>query len=117
MQPIPFSGNPLERASYRRSDSAWLEAQMPAGLFLPFWKTGPLVAHNRAAFLPWRDEWQGLTRVFLGLDGTQPFFALELGGDSEPSLGEGAFQEMRASAFVLPGRDTAIAGQAKALLD
>jgi len=32
-------------------------------------------------------------------------------------LGRGAFQEMRASAFILPARDTAIAGQAKALLD
>ncbi|HWM61698.1 MAG TPA: NAD(+) diphosphatase, partial [Rhizomicrobium sp.] len=30
---------------------------------------------------------------------------------------EGSFSEMRASAFVLPARDTAIAGQAKALLD
>jgi NAD+ diphosphatase len=32
-------------------------------------------------------------------------------------LGQGGFAEMRASAFVLPARDTAIAGQAKALLD
>ena len=115
--PIPFSGNPLERASYRRSDVAWLEAQALAGLFLPFWQNRPLVADSRAVFLPWRAEWQSFTRVFLGLDGSQPFFAVELGGDSEPDLGHGQFQEMRACAFVLPGRDTAIAGQAKALLD
>ena len=39
--------------------------------------------------------------------------------DSEtPPLGAlGEFQEMRAAAFVLPGDDTAIAGQAKALID
>jgi len=43
--------------------------------------------------------------------------AVELGGEDEPQLAEGRFQEMRASAFVLPGRDIAIAGQAKALLD
>jgi NAD+ diphosphatase len=117
MTPIPFSGNPLERASYRRGDAAWLEAQALAGLFLPFWQNRPLVADNHAVFLPWRNEWQGLARVFLGLDGSQPFFAVELGGEDEPQLAEGRFQEMRASAFVLPGRDIAIAGQAKALLD
>jgi len=88
-----------------------------AGLFLPFWQNRPLVTKDRACFLPWREEWRGQTCVFLGLDGTQPLFAVDLAGDSEPALGEGAFAEMRASAFVLPARDTAIAGQAKALLD
>ncbi|HET7084279.1 MAG TPA: NAD(+) diphosphatase [Rhizomicrobium sp.] len=117
MSPLPFAGNPLERASYRRADSAWLEAQKPAGLFLPFWQNRPLVAENRALFLPWREDWRELACVFLGLDGDRAFFAIELGGDHEPQLGEGGFQEMRASAFVLPGRDIAIAGQAKALLD
>jgi NAD+ diphosphatase len=115
--PIPFSGNPLDRASYSRADPAWLAAQALTGLFLPFWQNRPLVTQGRAGFLSWREEWQGLTTVFLGLDGTQPLFAVDLPGDSEPVLGEGAFAEMRASAFALPARDTAIAGQAKALLD
>ena len=114
---IPFSGNVLDRASYRRTDEAWLAAQLAAGLFLPFWQNRPFVVRYRAGFLPWRDEWRGQTSVFLGLDGTQPLFALDLAEGSEPVLGEGAFAEMRASAFVLPARDTAIAGQAKALLD
>jgi NAD+ diphosphatase len=55
--------------------------------------------------------------VFLGLDGARPLFAVDVAGDSEPVMEDGAFAEMRASAFVLPGRDTAIAGQAKALID
>jgi NAD+ diphosphatase len=55
--------------------------------------------------------------VFLGLDGDQPLFAVDLPGESEPQLGGGTFQEMRPAAFVLRKRDTAIAGQAKALLD
>src|SRR5437762_3000265 len=101
MMAIPFSGNPLERASYRRSDPAWLEAQKQAGLFLPFWQNRPLVAKDRAVFLPWCEEWRGLTYVFLGLDGDQPMLSVELSGESEPRLGEGSFQEMRASAFVL----------------
>jgi NAD+ diphosphatase len=119
---IPFSGNVLDRASNRRTDEAWLAAQAAAGLFLPFWQNKPLVTKDRAGFLPWREEWRGQTCVFLGLEngttnGTQPLFAVDLAGDSEPLLSEGAFAEMRASAFVLPARDTAIAGQAKALLD
>ena len=114
---IPFSGNPLDRASEKRSDSAWLKAQATAGLYLPFWQNRPFIAEERVKFQPWRSEWEGATCVFLGLDGEQPLFAVDLAGESEPALSGGAFQEMRPSAFVLPLRDTAIAGQAKALLD
>ena len=114
---IPFSGNPLDRASYRRSDEAWLAAQQAAGLFLPFWQNRPFVMQDRAGLLAWREDWRGAPCVFLGLDGAQPLFALDLPGDDAPVLEGGSFQEMRASAFLLPARDIAIAGQAKALLD
>ncbi len=114
---IPFTGNPLDRASYRRSDAAWLAEQRRAGLYLPFWQNRPFLVNARAGFLPWRPDWEGKPCVFLGLDGSRPLFAIDLQGENEPVLGEGSFQDMRASAFVLPARDTAIAGQAKALLD
>jgi len=114
---IAFSGNPLDRASYSRADAAWLTSQRAAGLFLPFWQTRPFVMGNRAGFLPGRREWDSHLCVFLGLDGAQPLFAVDLPGDTEPALDGGSFQDMRAAAFVLPKRDTAIAGQAKALLD
>jgi NAD+ diphosphatase len=114
---IAFSGNPLDRASYSRADAAWLTGQRAAGLFLPFWQNRPFVAGNRAGFLPGCPEWDGHLCVFLGLDGAQPLFAVDLPGDTEPVLDGGSFQDMRAAAFVLPKRDTAIAGQAKALLD
>src|SRR5690348_10010900 len=87
MGPMPFSGNPLDRASLERADPAWLAAQKMAGLFLPFWQNRPLVARERALFLPWRPEWEDLTCVFLGLDDTRPHFAVELGGENEPQLG------------------------------
>jgi NAD+ diphosphatase len=115
--PIAFAGNPLDRAGQERADPAWLGAQKIAGLFLPFWQNRPLVRADRAAFLGWRAEWETCLCVFLGLDGTQPLFAIDLDGAGEPQLGEGTFTEMRSAAFVLPARDTAIAGQAKALLD
>ena len=117
MTAIAFSGNPLDRASYSRADAAWLTSQRAAGLFLPFWQTRPFVMGNRAGFLPGRREWDSHLCVFLGLDGAQPLFAVDLPGDTEPALDGGSFQDMRAAAFVLPKRDTAIAGQAKALLD
>ena len=117
MGTIAFSGNPLDRASIQRADPAWLAAQKPAGLFLPFWQNRPLVVGTRAVFLGWRTEWEACLCVFLGLDGTRPLFAIDLDGESEPQLGEGTFTEMRAAAFVLPARDTAIAGQGKALID
>ena len=119
--PIAFAGNPLNRAGLQRADPAWLAAQKPAGLFLPFSQNRPLVRADRVVFLGWRAEWETCLCVFLGLDGTQPLFAIDLANDldgvSEPEPGEGTFSEMRAAAFVLPARDTAIAGQAKALLD
>ncbi|MEO8300754.1 MAG: NAD(+) diphosphatase [Rhizomicrobium sp.] len=114
---MAFSGNPLDRASYRRGDEAWLGEQAESGLFLPFWQNRLFVVDERAGFLPWREAWQSHTRIFLGLDGEQALFAVDIPGEEEPQLGQGAFAEMRSAAFVLPGRDTAIAGQAKALLD
>jgi NAD+ diphosphatase len=117
MSPITFSGNPLERASAERVGAAWIAARRQAGLFLPFWQNRPFVIGNHAGFLPWDARWEGMPAVFLGLDGAQPLFAVDLPGETEPVLEGGAFQEMRAAAFILPGRDAAIAAQAKALLD
>ena len=111
---LSFSGNPLDRASARRADAAWLAAQEQAGLYLPFSDGRLLAANDRACFLPWREEWRDAPRVFLGLDGVQPLFAVAV--DGEPELG-GVFTEMRPAAFVLPARDIAIAGQGKSLLD
>jgi NAD+ diphosphatase len=117
MPPIPFAGNPLNRASLERADPAWLAAQKSRGLFLPFWQNRPFVQGNGAGFQPWREEWDGSSCVFLGLDAHQPLFAVDLAGESEPGLGDGAFADMRAAAFVLPAHHIAIAGHAKALLD
>lgn len=113
---MTFGGNPLDRASDRRSDPAWLASKFQDGLFLPFWQNKPLVIEGRAGFLPWRTDWEGGVCVFLGLEEDQPLFAIDIASETEPALG-GEFQEMRPAAFVLPGRDTAIAGQAKALID
>ena len=57
--------------------------------------------------------------MFLGLRDGQPLFAVGNGRQRNrrrlDALGE--FRDMRAAAFVLSDADTAIAGQAKALID
>jgi NAD+ diphosphatase len=115
--PLSFAGNPLDRASAERPGEAWVAARRMVGRFLPFWQMKPLVRHGRAAFLPWAADWEDRTTVFLGLDSGEPLFAVDLGaGEPAPAVA-GEFQDMRAAAMLLPGRDTAIAGQARALLD
>jgi NAD+ diphosphatase len=115
---IPFSGNPLERMGEARDAAkmAALQAR-PDALVLPFWQMKPLMAGDRCVFLP-MEEITDTPVVFLGLDGAVPLFAADLGsGEDAPLTAAGEFRDMRAAAFVLPARDTAIAGQAKALLD
>jgi len=121
-----FSGNPLERASEHRADPAWIAARRAEALILPLWQLKVLVADGRAARLePSRCEALAAPDapcVFLGLDAEKPLFALDISqvpGDPAlgPLAGLGTFQDMRAAAFALPDAETAILGQAKALID
>jgi len=119
---LSFTGNPLDRASAHRSDPDWIAAQRARAdaRFLPIWQTKPLLKGTKAAFLTSSeiDPAPDQLCVFLGLKDGQPFFALAMADSEEPPLtARGEFQEMRAAAFVLPDEETAIAGQAKALID
>jgi NAD+ diphosphatase len=119
---LSFTGNPLDRASAERSDPNWIATQQARtdALFLPIWQTKPLLIGERAGFLPAGalDLTPEMLRVFLGLRDGQPLFAVAMADSESPPLaGLGEFRDMRAAAFVLPDEDTAIAGQAKALID
>ena len=117
---LSFTGNPLDRASMERGDPAWVAAQRARheALFLPFWQTKPLLKDKRVAFLGSADIKNDAAPIFLGLQDGQPLFALSLPDSETPPLTEfGEFHDMRAAAFILPDTDTAIAGQAKALID
>jgi NAD+ diphosphatase len=119
---LSFTGNPLDRASADRSDPKWIAAQQARAdaLFLPIWQTKPLLVGNRAGLLS--AAMMGLNpdmqTIFLGLRDGQPLFAVALPDSEEPPLAAlGEFQEMRAAAFVLSDAESAIAGQAKSLID
>jgi NAD+ diphosphatase len=132
---IPFSGNPLDRASEKRTDAEWLIAQRrdPHSLILPLWRLQPFLlgpeksdAPPEACFLH-----PGLCEslaapdapcVLLGLDNGTAVFALDISAARDPAnegvlAGLGHFRDMRAAAMVLGAKDTAICGQAKAMID
>ncbi|HEV7960796.1 MAG TPA: NAD(+) diphosphatase [Rhizomicrobium sp.] len=117
---LSFTGNPLDRASEERADPAWVAAQRqrPEARFLPLWQAKLLLKDQRVALLTASEIPAELTSVFLGLQEGQPLFAVAMPDSEMPPLGNrGEYHDMRAAAFILPDADTAIAGQAKALID
>lgn len=132
---IPFTGNRLDRASDRRTDSAWVAAQRARSdsRIVPFRNLQPFVRDGAAGsamggFAP-PGPWEHLAGpdaacVFLGLDDGRAIFALDVSTvpeqmlvQSTPPFGAGRFMDMRSAAALLPEDDVAILGQAKALID
>ncbi|MGD0864514.1 MAG: NAD(+) diphosphatase [Rhizomicrobium sp.] len=132
---IPFSGNPLNRASEKRPDVEWVAAKRrdPSSLILPIWRLQPFLLGSEKSRGPLEAGFlmPGLAEslaaedapwVMLGLEGERALFALDISAARDPAnegplAGLGHFRDMRAAAMLLPDRDTAILGQAKALID
>src|SRR5262249_18397358 len=131
---IAFSGNPLDRASDKRGDAAWLAERRTdrAARVLPLWKLQPLLLGPENAtggttlgFVD-GDLAAGLgglnaVEVFLAVDGQVPYFARDISSLTDPlaaSLAShGHFRDARSAATLLAGHEIAILGQAKALID
>ncbi len=132
---IPFSGNPLDRASEKRSDAAWISARWrdPTSLILPMWRLQPFIIGAEKAPAPVE---LGLLRpgladslaapdapcIFLGLEGNNAMFALDISAAPDPMregplAGLGHFRDARLAGATLPLKDAAIMGQAKAMID
>ena len=129
---IPFCGNPLDRAGERRTDCDWLAARRrdPYSLVWPLWRLQPLLRGQgecvEAGYLrPGIVEEvarEDAISIFLGLDDGRPVFALDVAAADDPSTGGcltglGYFRDARTAAQLLPLKDAAILGQAKALID
>ncbi|MBV8798653.1 MAG: NAD(+) diphosphatase [Alphaproteobacteria bacterium] len=134
---IPFSGNPLNRASERRTDQEWIGAKQhePTTRIWPLWRLKPFLlggedreaASVEAGYLqtPLACDLAPVTAlsIFLGLDEDgAALFALDVASDVDPSAegplaGLGHFRDARTAAQLLPLEDAAILGQAKALID
>jgi len=130
---IPFSGNPLDRASEKRTDTAWVEAMRrdPGSFILPVWRLQPFLLGQEKGPLEAGFLKPGLCEtlaaadapsVLLGLENGKALFALDISGANDPEsegplAGLGVFRDMRAAAAILPAKDVAILGQAKAMID
>jgi NAD+ diphosphatase len=132
---IPFTGNPLNRVSEKRTDSNWLESRRhdPTSLLLPMWRLQPFLLGRERADPPVKLgllrteiadalESQDAIRIFLGLDGDTALFAFDVAQRDDPArvrpLAElGHFRDARTAASMVSIKDAAIMGQAKALID
>ena len=127
-----FAGNPLNRASDRRSDAAWLAEQLASAdsLGMALWNGRPFVETGKdgglqIAYLPARlvSELAGGAErlLFMGLWNETAVFAVDLDGAADPSAGVlegmGRFEDLRAVALKLPAGDAAIVATAKSMFE
>jgi NAD+ diphosphatase len=131
-RPNTYAASPIDRASHRREDAAWIAAALaaPEALFVPVWRAKSLVrgtdASQEAVFLtggaaeavrlaegPW---------AFLGLLDNRPIFAIDVSASEDPApllpaeLAAG-FADLRAATIAgLPADEAAILAHARALM-
>ena len=132
---IPYTGNPLDRASEKRTDTAWVASKRrdPSSRVLPLWRLQPFLLGSKRSrppvdlgLLP-PDQLESITSpdapcIFLGLDGEQAVFALDVSEASESTTTEllgplGYFCEARTASQMVSYESAAMIAQAKALID
>ncbi len=127
--PIPYSGNPLDRASQRRLDPEWVEGRLrdPDTRFLPFWRLQVLVKEGESAALGWaradvaEHADPGTGPVLLGERDGVTHFAVDVSPLADPvdTLGLGGaarFTDPHAVVAGLAEGDAGIVAQGRGLL-
>ncbi len=126
---IPFSGNPLDRASNLRRDGAWLSEQLGAGQsrFLPFWRLNVLARDGEQPELHWLDARvlfhleDGATPFLLGVRDGVTHYAVDLSSMTDPivtlEIEQASFGDARRLATSLPAEEAGIVAQARALIE
>ncbi len=136
--PNIFANNPLDRASYRRTDKDWVASQLadPSSLFVPFFRLQPFVLPEekpgggkdvgwlKTALLKELAGSEPIV-VFLGINRRgKALFAADVSAlknvENHPSLkGLGAFEELRGLAMAgeITPTELAILAQAKSMID
>jgi NAD+ diphosphatase len=127
-----FAGNPLNRASERRGDAAWLSERLNSddALALALWNGKPLLEQGKdgglqLAYLPanMAEEMSGGGErlLFMGLWKETAVFAVDIEGGTDPAdgplAGLGRFEDLRATALRMPATDAAIVATAKSMFE
>jgi NAD+ diphosphatase len=127
-----FAGNPLDRASDRRTNAAWLAEQLASSesLGVAIWNGRPFVEKTKdggtqIAYLPAKMVAElagGPERLlFMGLWKETAVFALDIEGEADPALGPlqglGEFKDLRQVAMQLPQTEAAIMATAKQMFE
>lgn len=127
-----FAGNPLDRASERRTDPAWLKGRLEHAdsIALTMWDGKPLVETDaaggvRLAYIAPRlaREFSGGDErlLFLGLWKEAAVFAVDIEGPADPAEGPlqglGRFEDLRGLALRLPAAEAAMAATAKGMFE
>ena len=126
-----FAGNPLDRASDRRSNAEWLAQQLASSdsLGIAMWNGRPLGEKGgggmQIAYLPAKLVGEiagGAERLlFMGLWNETAIFAVDLEGPNDPAAGPleglGEFKDLRTIALQLPAPDAAILATAKSMFE
>lgn len=129
-EPIPFTGNPLDRICVERRDRSRLRRLRadPEARFLPLFKLDPLVKLAEGRSLAWATQalLEGLApeteTVLLGLSGEVAHFAVDVSFVEDPEeafglAGVARFEDLRTVAGHLAPGDAAVAAQARSLVD
>ena len=122
--PHVFAANPLDRATARRRDDAWLESQRgdPRGRYLLFQDLNALATAEDAPRLAWlSSESVDAERVndamLLGLLNGVPHFAVSVDSHEAEGVDAARFIDARTIGALLPGGEAGILAQARSLLD
>lgn len=126
---LPYSGGPVDRASYRRGDDGWIAALLDHGgkaRLIPVWRDQCLVSGDPPVPVMSSDPKRNAilrdlsAPVFLGLAGTTGMFAVDLSSltESRAVAAAGAEQvlDVRRLAGRIPAADAALLGYARGLL-
>ena len=129
-----FAGNPLDRASYQRSNPEWIAEKLadPGSIAMVLWNGKPMVESRKdapkasqiayvRAELAGELANDGERLLFMGLWQETAVFALDMEGPADPADGPleglGRFEDLRMIALDLPAADAAMFATAKAMFE
>jgi NAD+ diphosphatase len=118
-RPNAYTGGRLDRAGFRREDTAWLDAARAHAdsRHVYLWRGQALIEGDPPrAVLTTSPQLDDAAWIFLGLQEGTPLFAHDLSHLAAPPVPRGAYTELRALTALLPPDDATILATARGML-